>query len=54
LRFPIEKCTTKYFGTCEGFADSKDNGTLQFEEDGNGKSLRCLGAAYIDRKTLAD
>jgi len=34
--------------------DSKVNGTLQFEEDGNSKSLRCLGIAYIDRKVLPD
>jgi len=33
---------------------SKVNGTLQFEEDENGESLRCLGTVYIDRKALAD
>ena len=47
------KCTIKYFGTSRGFGDSKANGTLQFEDE-NGKSLRCFGTAYIDRKTLAD
>ena len=45
---------TKYNGTRRGFRDSKINGTLQFEEDGNGKLLQCLGTTYIDRKALAD
>ena len=49
-----EKCMTKYFRPSRGFGDSKVNGRLKFKDDGNGKPLRCLGTAYIDRKALTD
>ena len=47
LEVLYRKYTTKYFGT-----SSITNGLIKFEEDGNSKSLRCLGTAYIHRKHL--
>jgi len=45
------KMHDKVLGTSRSFVDFKVNGTLQFEEDGNGKSFRCLGTYILTEST---